>query len=275
MAKLRGNLLDYAKLARDIEKALTIKEITTINLGKFGSYSFETTKAANVSSVNKIVNQLVMTAGILWKNKKFFENKIDPSYVKNMATNIKDFAKLVRYLSKDDTLSSGGVLSMFGLDPVSRAALGMNKMASAFDKLASSLNKFSSAIKSVDGQKVNMIRKLTGNIAILSSMDSKMFNNMLTVLEKRSSVFSKLLDSPKGGGGPNVGDKPGGGQREVWAKKSNQGPVDGKGESALQKLDRIARILDSINKNVDTVDDLVVHIMSQKKEEKLGKEKEG
>lgn len=275
VAKLRGNLLDYAKLAKDIEKALTIKEITTINLGKFGSYSFETTKAANVGSVNKIVNQLVLTAGILWKNKKFFENKIDPSYVKNMATNIKDFAKLVRYLSKDDTLSSGGVLSMFGLDPVSRAAHGMNKMASAFDKLASSLNKFSSAIKSVDGQKVNMIRKLTGNIAILSSMDSKMFNNMMTVLEKRSSVFSKLLDSPRGGGGPNVGDKPGGGQREVWAKKSNQGPVDGKGESALHKLDRIAHLLDAINKNVDTVDDLVVHIMSQKKEEKLGKEKEG
>ena len=273
VAKLRGNLLDYARLAKDIEKALTIKEITTINLGKFGSYSMETTRAADVGSVNKIVNQLVMTAGILWKNKKFFENKIDPSYVKNMATNIRDFASLVRYLSKDDTLSGGGLLSVFGLDPVSRAALGMNKMASAFDKLASSLNKFSSAIKSVDGQKVNMIRKLTGNIAILSSMDSKMFNNMMTVLEKRSSVFSKLLDSPRGGGGPNVGEKPGGGQREVWAKKGNQGPVDGKGESALQKLDRIARILDSINKNVDTVDDLVMHIMSAKKEEKLGTEK--
>jgi hypothetical protein len=81
-------------------------------------------------------------------------------------------------------------------------------------------------------------------------------------------------DSPRGRGGLSVGEKPGGGQREVWAKKSNQGPTDSKGESALQKLDRIARILDSINKNVDTVDDLVLHIMSQKKEEKLGTKKD-
>jgi len=221
----------------------------------------------------KNVSQMSRVAGILWKSKKFFKSNIDPSYIKNMTTNVKDFSKLVKYLSKDDKLSSG-VLSAFGLDPASRAAQGMSKMAGAFDKLASSLNKFSSAIKSVDGQKVNMIRKLTGNIAILSSMDSKMFNNMMTVLERRSSVFSKLLDSPRGRGGLSVGEKPGGGQREVWAKKSNQGPTDSKGESALQKLDRIARILDSINKNVDTVDDLVTHLMTKKKEEKLGTKKD-
>ena len=201
-------------------------------------------------------------------NNEVFKNKIDPNYMRNMSTNIKDFAELVKYLNKN---LSGGLLSAFGLDPVSRAAGGMNKMASAFDKLATSLSKFSSAIKSVDGDKVNMIRKLTGNIAILSSMDSKMFNNMMTVLEKRSSVFSKLLDSPRDSVGPNVGEKPGGGQIEVWAKKTDQGPVDVKGESALQKLDRIAYLLDSINRNVDTVDDLVMHIMSVKKEEKMGK----
>ena len=204
-------------------------------------------------------------------NDKVFKNKVDPNYMRGLSTNIRDFAELVKYLNKDDSFSSKGVLTMFGLDPVSRAAKGMNKMASAFDKLATSLSKFSSAIKSVDGDKVNMIRKLTGNIAILSSMDSKMFNNMMTVLEKRSSVFSKLLDSPRDSVGPNVGEKPGGGQIEVWAKKTDQGPVDVKGESALQKLDRIAYLLDSINRNVDTVDDLVMHIMSVKKEEKMGK----
>jgi hypothetical protein len=217
-------------------------------------------------------SQMSRVAGILWRSKKFFQSKIDPSYIKNMTTNIKDFSKMVKYLnagflSKDDKL-----LNAFGLDPASRAALGMTRMASAFDKLASSLNKFSSAIKSVDGQKINMIRKLTGNIAILSSMDSKMFNNMMTVLERRSSVFSKLLDSPRSGGGLSVGDKPGGGQREVWAKKKDQGPTDSRGENMLTKLDRISKLLDSINKNVDTVDDLVLYIMTKKKDEKLGKE---
>jgi hypothetical protein len=47
--------------------------------------------------------------------------------------------------------------------------------------------------KSIDGDKVD-IRRLTGNLAVLSAMNSQAFNSILTTLEDRSSVFSKILD---------------------------------------------------------------------------------
>jgi hypothetical protein len=42
----------------------------------------------------------------------------------------------------------------------------MVKLAGAYDKLASSLTKFGGAL-SIDGDKVDMIRRLTGNLAVL------------------------------------------------------------------------------------------------------------
>jgi hypothetical protein len=49
-------------------------------------------------------------------------------------------------------------------------------------------------LQSIDGDKVDMIRRLTGNLAVLSAMNSQAFNSILTTLEDRSSVFSKILD---------------------------------------------------------------------------------
>jgi hypothetical protein len=86
-----------------------------------------------------------------------------------------------------------GLKSMLGFDPISQTAKGMVKLAGAYDKLASSLTKFGGALQSIDGDKVDMIR-LTGNLAVLSAMNSQAFNSILTTLEDRSSVFSKILD---------------------------------------------------------------------------------
>ena len=266
---LGKSVLFYAGLSRVLENILTIEETKSISFGTFmgkdlGGVSWKEKRSADVGIINRTVNQIVQTAGILWWNRKYFQFKLDPNYMKRMGRNIMDFADIVRYLNTDDTLQSGGFLSnLLGMDPVSRSAQGMVKMASAFDTLAKSLNKFSSAIKSIDGQKVNMIRKLTANIAILSAMDSKMFNNMLTVLEKRSGVFAKLLDvqgrSNDMKARPSVGDRPGGGaSRDIWKKKSvDQGPTDAKGENALVKLDRIADLLVKINKNTSGIDDYI------------------
>jgi hypothetical protein len=55
---------------------------------------------------------------------------------------------------------------MLGFDPISQTAKGMVKLAGAYDKLAS-LTKFGGALQSIDGDKVDMIRRLTGNLAVL------------------------------------------------------------------------------------------------------------
>jgi hypothetical protein len=56
------------------------------------------------------------------------------------------------------------------------------------------INKIWWSFTSIDGDKVDMIRRLTGNLAVLSAMNSQAFNSILTTLEDRSSVFSKILD---------------------------------------------------------------------------------
>ena len=261
------NVLGFAALASQLDKMLvTEKTVTTTSSSWGGLSSSSSTKTVrerkDLSLVKDVAYQMTQAAAILYMGRKFFSVKLDPNYMKNMSTNVKDFSKLVNYLSNQNTGFGSKLMSVFGWDPVSQAAYGMVRMASAFDVLAKSLNRFSSSIKSIDGQKVNMIRKLTANIAILSAMDSKMFNNMLSVLEKRAGVFSKLLDvqgrSNDMSARPNVGDRPGGGQREVWARKSkDQGPTDAKGENALVKLDRIAELLLKINKNTSGIDDYI------------------
>jgi hypothetical protein len=39
------------------------------------------------------------------------------------------------------------------------------------------------SFQSIDGDKVDMIRRLTGNLAVLSAMNSQAFNSILTTLE--------------------------------------------------------------------------------------------
>lgn len=279
------SLVMYASLSSQLERVLTIKEVFTTSLGvmkdgkwtETGRVSTEKTRTAEVGIVNRMVNQMVITAGILWMNRKYFSLKLDEDYMRKVKRNIIDFASIVRYLSKDDTLQGGGALkNMLGLDPISNTARGMVKLASAFDTLAKSLNRFSSAIKSIDGSKMTAIRKLTGNIAILSAMDASMFNKLLTVLESKSSVFGKLLDDQttrSGIGRPSVGDKKDSEKESIWNKnKRDQGPADAKGETALTKLDKVVTLLTQISVNTGTANAYLEEAQSQaKKNAKSGK----
>ena len=161
-----------------------------------------------------------------------------------------DYALLAKNLALVDKDSSI-IDDFFGNDPISKAAKGMVKIASAYDKLASAIKGFSGALNSLDGGKVNMFRSLTGNLALLSAMDSNMFSNMLKVLETRSGVFANLLrDQAKAEGIGKKGVKaPGGGGSTIQTNKTvgNDGqPKDSRGETQLQKLDKIIVLLSSM-----------------------------
>jgi hypothetical protein len=124
----------------------------------------------------------------------------------------------------------------------------MVKIASAYDKLASAIKGFSGAINSLDGGKVNMFRSLTGNLALLSAMDSNMFSNMLKVLETRSGVFANLLkEQVKTEGIGKKGVKAPGGSTIQTNKIGGDGQLkDSKGETQLQKLDKVIALLSSM-----------------------------
>ena len=243
-----------------------------------GPYSWAGPKAGLNSPTIKVVNQMVLTAGILYKNRRLFSFNIDPNYMKSVASNVMDYALLAKNLALVDKDSSI-IDDFFGNDPISKAAKGMIKIASAYDKLASAIKGFSGALNSLDGGKVNMFRSLTGNLALLSAMDSNMFSNMLKVLETRSGVFANLLrDQAKAEGIGKKGVKaPGGGGSTIQTNKTvgNDGqPKDSRGETQLQKLDKIIVLLSSMEAVVGSEKTLDSYLHNPPKEsETIGKEK--
>lgn len=203
------NLLKYARLSRELDKMMTYEEKKSISFGILGSISYTSRRSVDSSIVNRIASEMVVTAAIISKGAKFMNVDINPNFMKNLGPNILYYAKLSAMLRKDQGVGTF-VKNMFFGDPITNVANGMVKLAKAYDKLAKSLRNFGGAIKGMDGEKLRQFRGMTANIAVLSALDSKMFDNMLTVLETRSSVFAKMLNAqaPSASGErSNVGGK--------------------------------------------------------------------
>jgi hypothetical protein len=220
------------------------------SIGSFVSIvnSLKDTDWIELDSVNRVARRLVDTAQILAKGN--FTKKIDPNYIKNLSSNILGFATLAKKLT-DINKGVGLVKTMFGLDPVSQTANSMVKLASAYDKMATALKKFGGALASIDGKKVDIIRRLTGNMAVLAAMNEQAFSSMMTTLENKGSVFAQLLDSDKTKTGAVVGDK---------SKKPGPGvPKKPKGKygETHQQLDIMIDLLNNINRNTSSLDDFL------------------
>lgn len=205
----------------------------------------------DLSLVSKYARQMANTAAILGRNKKYFDIQIDPNFVKKMSKNILDYQNLVKSMSGYKTSSFA---SMLGMDPVQRVANGMVKIASAYDKLAKAVKSFSSALNGLDPMRVRSFTTLTGNIAMLSALDSNMFSNMLKVLESRSGVFAKMLNVQTAELSKRPTVKAGGVGGAISSKKKQESDyVDAKGETHLQKLDKIYKVLVAIKTEANSI----------------------
>lgn len=206
---------------------------------------------------------IVQSAMILSTGKSFFTNTIDPNFVKKLSKNIIDYMALVDTLSKYKTSS---FKSLIGKDPVENIANGMVKIAGAYDKLARAIKNFSTALNGMDVVKVNSFTRLTGNLALLSAMDSAMFSNMLKVIESRSGVFANLLKVQ----GAELGKRPGvnvaGSAGSAQSKKGEQ-LKDNKGEDQLQKLDKVIILLKEMTKATKSIDEHLQNPTGKKNED--------
>ena len=271
---LSSSILGYARLVNILDIILGEEVKKTVTSGFWSTTTTTTTtrQMKDVSTVNKILSQMVLSAGILYQNRKLFSFKVDPDFMKSVASNVMDYALLAQSLALNDKSTSYDIFSeSMGWDPISRAASGMVKIASAYDKLASAIKGFSGALNSLDGGKVNMFRSLTGNLALLSAMDSNMFSNMLKVLESRSGVFANLLrDQAKAEGiGAKKGVKAPGAaiqSNKGGAGKDDGQPKDKRGETQLQKLDKIVFLLSNINNVAGAGGTLDTYLMAKQSE---------
>ena len=206
----------------------------------------------DMNGVEYMSYRLVDTAAIIWRGRKFFSTIIDPNYIKNLSGNILGFATLAKKLT-DLNKGTGLVKSFFGLDPVSQTANSMVKLAGAYDKMATALKRFGGALASIDGKKVDVIRRLTGNMAVLAAMNEQAFSNMMTTLENKGSVFSKLLDVDKTAKtGPVVGE----GKDKKGGPLANKKPKGKYGE-AHEQFDIMIDLLNNINRNTSSLDDFL------------------
>jgi hypothetical protein len=211
--------------------------------------SLEDTDWIELNSVSRVARKIVETASILSKGK--FNQVIDPNFIKSLSKNVIGFAVLAKKLGEINE-EDGLLKTAFGLDPVSRTANSMVKLASAYDKMANALKKFGGALASIDGQKVDVIRRLTGNMAVLAAMNEQSFASMMTTLENKGSVFAKLLDTDKTKAGPVVGEGKGkkGGIIEKAKPKSKYGET-------YQQLDIMIDLLNNINRNTSQLDEFL------------------
>jgi hypothetical protein len=173
---LSKNLLGFATLALQLDKMLTgDKKVTTNNYGLFDKPGSTTTKTIKVrkdlSLVKDLTVQLISVARILWENKKYFQFKIDPNYMKNIGKNILDFNHVIKKLAEAEKGTSffgrigQGIESMLGTDPISQIVRRMVTLAKGYDALASSLMKLGFAMRTLNIKNMRDLGTMTRDLA--------------------------------------------------------------------------------------------------------------
>ena len=206
---------------------------------------------------NIIAAAMVRTAKTLWGGKQYFNNMIPDGYMDNLSTNVMKYLNLTNSIVAQ---SKGGFFNTFknlaGLDPVSQTIKGMIKIAGAYDKLAQSLEKFGNSLQTIDGTKVNLIRRLTGNLAVLAAMDSNALDRMMQTLEERASVFSKLIEVEK-----ERTNRPTVGEIKGKSTAGTTGAAKGSAKmSTNEQLDKIIEILSRIDNSTSTIDEYITSV---------------
>ena len=76
----------------------------------------------------------------------------------------------------------------------------MSSMAIAYYELAESVSKLTSSMRDLDLDKLNALKSLSGNIVLMSLIDSAQFGQMMDTLEDKSNIISGLFDNIFGKG---------------------------------------------------------------------------
>ena len=202
----------------------------------------------------RITDTMINTARRLSADPGIWESYPGSSWVDGMSTAIEGFAKISSNISGEDMSAFRG--GIFGDSPIDKIADGMYKVAGAYDKLGDAVSKFNTSLSGMDLEKVNAFRMLTNNIAVLSSMDSEMFSDMMETLEKNSNVFSDLLvqqteqDNAKASVGETEEASPG-------VKSS---PLEEQNKMLMEKIDSMVELLSNIKGSNSNIDE---HLMAQ------------
>ena len=185
---------------------MTVTEKKFIPLSALGGSDvhYTTTRAVDVSLVNRVAAQMSLTAAIVGKNAKYFNAKIDPNFMKSVASNLFYYMAIAKKLQSQQSFGSM-IKSALGVDPMSQMANGMVKLAKAYDKLASSITKMGTAMNNINDKKLSQMERMS---KIKTKTESKGFFGSLG--EAAGSVAGAVAGAAmvaSAGGGPGSGKK--------------------------------------------------------------------
>lgn len=165
---------------------------------------------------------------------------------------------------------SGNTLSLTGLlgknDPIEKAISNMNKLGFGFMGLGKSVEVFSNSMKNLSLDKLDMLRSLTGNIVLLSLMDAKSFDAMMSKLEERSSSFNEISSKLKEERSKSTGSASG-----ISIKPAYKDDKKNEMDAINAKMDNIIILLTDITSVVGSNGTLKEHLDSLHKQKSLGK----
>lgn len=148
-----------------------------------GWFSGGTDKISN--GITSVANGIKDASDIFSKMK--VTNLPDSNFMDTIANSIKKYIDLSEYLAtKGMGVSSLGMISV---------VFGMSSMASAYYELAESVSKLTRSMRDLDLDKLNALKSFSGNIVLMSLIDSSQFEEMMDTLENKSNIISGLFDN--------------------------------------------------------------------------------
>jgi hypothetical protein len=157
-------------------------------------------------------------------------------YMKSLSDNVRMYVDLVEYLESKD-LDSLSFLSVLGVTS------GLSKLAEGYEKLSKGVKSLGSALASIDMEKIEALNRISGNVILMSLMDSDQFESMMDALEEKAGIFVKVVEELQG-------------EAEKTGKSSSYpvGNMGGKGSSATsaleQKMDQLVANTTNLAANI-------------------------
>ena len=150
-------------------------------------------------------------------------NLPEGDFMDTISNSIKKYIDLSEYLAtKGMGISSLGMISV---------VFGMSSMAIAYYQLAESVAKLTSSMKDLDLDKLNALKSLSGNIVLMSLIDSSQFEQMMDALDSKSNVLSGIFN-------------------DLFGKGNSESASVTTGSSKGKSNDDIYNVLSSMNGNL-------------------------
>ena len=256
VSSLSHSLLGYATMARKIEALMTIKT-------KEKSFGFDITNTKNVdlSHVNRLAMQMAITAKIVGGNAKYFNNKIDPNFMKSVSSNLFYYMAVANKLKSSQGGLGSFIKGVIMGDPMANMANGMILLAKAYDKLASSITKMGSAMNNINDKKLSQMERMS---RINTKTDSKgAFSSVGSAVGSAAGSAANAMRSA-------VNINPG--NSKSTKSTSIEKPKLGKYGDIHAQNDKIIEMLKELNEKIgpgSNIDTVMVEKLGGKKSSKL------